>query len=139
MKICCTCKREFDESCFYKNNGKKDGLASACKQCEAEKKKDHYLKYKQEYVSRAKKNKKNHWSWYKDLKSLLVCSKCGESHVACLHFHHVNPNEKEYSVSEMARRGFAKQRILDEIKKCKVLCSNCHAKLHFEMSGWSSG
>lgn len=33
MKICCHCKRELDESCFYKNKSSKDGLHPECKDC----------------------------------------------------------------------------------------------------------
>lgn len=33
MKKCSSCKTEKEESCFHKNNFKKDGLASECKEC----------------------------------------------------------------------------------------------------------
>lgn len=42
---------------------------------------------------------------------------------------HINPEEKTYSISHMIHRHFTKQSILDEIKKCRLLCCSCH-RLH---------
>ena len=69
-------------------------------------------------------------AWYIELKSSLVCLHCGESHPACLQFHHADPTEKEISVCDAVRRGWSRARILVELKKCEVLCANCHAKHH---------
>jgi len=68
-------------------------------------------------------------AWYIELKSRLVCS-CGESHPACIQFHHVDAKAKEMSVSDAIRRRWGKARILAEMEKCEVLCANCHIKLH---------
>jgi len=35
-------------------------------------------------------------------------------------------------VSYMVRQKLSRQRILDEIAKCDILCANCHRKLHYE-------
>jgi hypothetical protein len=69
-------------------------------------------------------------TWYTELKSLLVCARCGEDHLACLQFHHADPKEKEIEISEAVRRGFSRSRIMREIAKCEVLCANCHIKHH---------
>ena len=45
MRICSKCKRELDESCYTKNNSRKDGLCTYCKDCLREynsKRKDRY-------------------------------------------------------------------------------------------------
>ena len=60
------------------------------------------------------------------------CSKCPESHIACLDFHHRNPKEKDFAVSRAIDRKCSKEKILKEIAKCDILCSNCHRKLHWE-------
>jgi hypothetical protein len=67
--------------------------------------------------------------WMNEIKSTLKCEKCGENHIATLDFHHINPNEKEFQI---AQSYFSKEKILEEMKKCIVLCSNCHRKLHWE-------
>lgn len=69
-------------------------------------------------------------AWYAELKSRLVCARCGESHPACLQFHHPDAAGKEESVAEAVRRGWGRARILHELEKCEVLCANCHAKHH---------
>ena len=71
-----------------------------------------------------------------DYKSGRNCS-CGESHPACLDFHHIG-NDKEYSISQLASRGWSKDRVLSEIKKCVLICANCHRKLHY-MAPLSNG
>jgi len=68
--------------------------------------------------------------WFVELKTSLVCVRCGESHPACIQFHHADPAEKEMSVSDAVRRGWSRKRILAELGKCEVLCANCHAKHH---------
>lgn len=87
---------------------------------------DYAAKHKQA-VSR---NRKNIQAWLRSYKERLKCARCGESHPACLHFHHTDPNEKEVTLSLAARNGWSKAKILGEIIKCEVLCANCHAKHH---------
>ena len=68
-----------------------------------------------------------------EYKKTLKCSVCGENHPATLDFHHNSPEEKEGNVSQLnSKKGWSFARILTEIEKCTVLCSNCHRKLHYE-------
>lgn len=60
----------------------------------------------------------------------IKCSRCPESDIACLDFHHRNPAEKTGEVAYLARVGNL-ERALEEFKKCDVLCANCHRKLHY--------
>jgi hypothetical protein len=46
-----------------------------------------------------------------------------------LAFHHLDTSKKERNISELAP-GWSIDRILKEIAKCKVLCHNCHTKVH---------
>ena len=68
--------------------------------------------------------------WWRALKATLKCEECGESHPDCLDFHHNNPAEKEMCLYQIGSRGWGKKRILEEVAKCRVLCSNCHRKFH---------
>ena len=69
-------------------------------------------------------------SFFHDLKKSLRCELCLESCVVCLDFHHKDPSVKDRGVSEIVSRGWSKKRILAEVSKCVVLCSNCHRKVH---------
>jgi hypothetical protein len=65
-----------------------------------------------------------------EYKSKLKCSRCPETHPACLEFHHRDPKEKDFQLGDMVRLGYGWETILTEIKKCEVLCANCHRKEH---------
>jgi|GEM_PF-2320690 hypothetical protein len=62
------------------------------------------------------------------------CQKCGyDTCWRALHFHHINPEEKEFAIFE-SRAGRKRVRNWEklklEINKCILLCSNCHTELH---------
>jgi transposase len=67
------------------------------------------------------------------VKAILVaeaggrCRRCGfAEHPAALHFHHVDPAQKEFGVSGAGvTRSIERARA--EARKCVLLCSNCHA------------
>jgi hypothetical protein len=70
--------------------------------------------------------------WWRELKATKRCEQCGESDPACLHFHHDDPTTKEFDIAAAASQGWSRDRILAEVAKCRVLCANCHLKLHWE-------
>jgi transposase len=57
------------------------------------------------------------------------CILCGyDGHPRALHFHHLDPAEKRYTLSRAGHtRNFAEA--LAEAKKCVLLCANCHAEV----------
>jgi hypothetical protein len=66
---------------------------------------------------------------YAGLKAGLACSVCGETHPACLDFHHRDPYKKSFNLAE-GWKTRTWQEILDEVDKCDILCANCHRKHH---------
>jgi Fe-S-cluster-containing dehydrogenase component len=64
-----------------------------------------------------------------DYKRCMACRVCREKEPACLDFHHTDPAEKDFTVSEALHK-FSLKRIMAEISKCIVLCANCHRKYH---------
>jgi len=63
------------------------------------------------------------------LKANVGCQKCGfDEHASALHFHHKNPENKECSINRdytLGNIGWEKTK--KEIKKCDILCANCHS------------
>lgn len=58
------------------------------------------------------------------------CIFCGYSKcVGALELHHVNPDEKDFSLSV---RGLTRswERIKVELEKCILVCANCHREVH---------
>ncbi|MGE0401237.1 MAG: hypothetical protein AB7T06_31300 [Kofleriaceae bacterium] len=70
--------------------------------------------------------------WLDELRAKHSCDACGETTVECLQFHHLDPTQKDLAISQVITNGWSKERILREIAKCRVLCANCHLKLHWE-------
>lgn len=56
------------------------------------------------------------------------CVDCGEIDVRCLEFDHRDRTTKLAAVSQMIARQFSWEKIMAEIDKCDVRCSNCHRK-----------
>ena len=71
-------------------------------------------------------------AWFQNLKSTLKCGHCPENHPATLDFHHLDGRKKDRAVCVSISNGWSKERVLKEISKCKVLCANCHRKLHWD-------
>ena len=100
------------------------------KQKQAQKK--HYLKNKKQYKDNRKKNIEKCKKWFRLYKSKLSCKKCKCNDARCLDFHHLNPEDKKFTITNGVRYGYAINRIKEEIKKCIVLCANCHMKEHWQ-------
>lgn len=57
-----------------------------------------------------------------------VCSRCGESSIEKLEFHHFG--EKDFTIGHSKTKRIS---VLEaEIKKCIILCANCHNKEHHD-------
>lgn len=60
------------------------------------------------------------------------CSSCGyDKYSGALDLHHRDPREKDVKFRSM--RSWSWERIVEEIKKCDLLCKNCHAERHADM------
>lgn len=133
MKRCPKCKEVKNETDFARNSSKKDGLNSNCKACQKITKDKHYINNKTSYKEKSKQQKHKIIKQIMEVKQSLACIKCGNNHPAVLDFHHRNPKEKEVNISQaLSRFGWGLERVLKEIEKCDVLCSNCHRILHYE-------
>ena len=132
-KICSKCKISKDISNFGINKGNKTGLSVWCKGCIRERSRKHYIENKQSYLDNYKKINKQKREWYNELKQDKKCEKCGFTHLAVLDFHHLDPSQKEFNIAEMygKKGGNVEEKILNEIKKCCILCSNCHRIFHY--------
>lgn len=93
----------------------------------------HYQENKEAYKERDRRRKEEVRQWLLEYKRQLKCSKCDESYPACLEFHHRDPSQKDIGIAEAISNRWSPTRILTEIAKCDVLCSNCHHKVHWEL------
>jgi ribosomal protein L30E len=59
------------------------------------------------------------------------CEKCEyKKCIEALEFHHLNPNEKDFTISG---KSWSFDRLKEEVDKCILVCSNCHKEIHYEL------
>ncbi len=102
-------------------------------------------------MSNRKKTQKRRQHWLSRYKTIKGCSICGYNDYAlALDFAHIDPSEKSVEITKhgpcgsgigkmycrisvkdkMKNRQYLKE-LMDEIRKCKILCKNCHVKETF--------
>lgn len=130
MKKCSRCgeKKSLDE--FHNAKSKKDGKQPYCKKCLNENsKKDYKINDRKNlFVQRGNKRRELCVEISNFIKENNGCFCCSEKAGCCLDFHHCE-NNKDKNVSDFAMAK-SKVKLLNEIKKCVVVCSNCHRKIH---------
>jgi hypothetical protein len=92
----------------------------------------YYQANKQKVIERNNITKAKARSRWQTFKATLKCNRCGENHPATLDFHHIDSsdptNRKVHKLMSNGRYRDA----MEEIKKCEVLCANCHRKHHYD-------
>jgi hypothetical protein len=144
MQVCNKCSIAKPKSEFFFRDKRKGTLHRHCKQCYSKKRKsyyqEHYQKYQAAYKLRAlSRNNRLRIELRKRLLEYLYdksCTFCGVSDIRVLDFDHINPSEKAFSVARALTDCVAWDRILAEIKKCQILCANCHRIRTAEQFGW---
>ncbi len=109
-----------------------------CLKCEKHKKfEDFYFrKSKNIYNSWCKQCvydfQKNRWKLRKRYMLELCggkCCICGyNNNIAALEFHHKKEKDKKYSGSHLL--SLSQEKMIKELKKCILLCANCHREIH---------
>lgn len=83
------------------------------------------------------KNSEGVIRWRIKTKSLIIehmggcCQICGYNRCQnALDLHHINPKLKELTFGEIRANPVAIAKIAEELKKCILLCANCHREFH---------
>ena len=69
-------------------------------------------------------------SWVNAYKAYHGCLFCEERDPACLDCHHRDTETKIATVSSMVASGRPIRVVIHEVRKCDVVCANCHRKTH---------
>ena len=131
MKICVKCNESKEKSEFCKDKNREDGLQPLCKAC-------HSLWYRGSFTqtkeNRDSRNLKRRSDWKIFIDGFKTkCRFCDEHIPEILDFHHKDPVTKEFQMANLCVRTFNetyKQQAREEIRKCVIVCSNCHRKIH---------
>jgi hypothetical protein len=133
FKICRKCQGSKPLEEFSVHAGRKDGRQGKCKACATEVSKEWYKAHKNDpnVAKRMKEYNKAKIQELRDeidaLKRETGCRYCPINEPCCLDFHH--PGEKDRDVSHWVRMK-SKYKLYEEVKRCVVVCSNCHRKIH---------
>lgn len=127
-KKCSKCQQTKNLSEFAKKT--KNKFQSICKVCHKEYASEHYKKNKTIYKERAKisnqKIMERNIKFINEQKN-SKCVDCKKKYPYwVMDFDHLVPEKKEDNISTLARNGASLNRIIKEIRKCDLVCSNCH-------------
>jgi hypothetical protein len=116
-----------DFSWRRRHKGQRD---SFCKPCRSAYGREHYLANKERYIAQAAVVKervaRERTFWLIEYFKTHPCVDCGQDDPVVLEFDHVL-GEKEFDVGR-AVYGRNWESILEEIRKCEVVCANCHRR-----------
>ncbi len=103
------------------------------------------IKNVNKFHTKGKENRRNSWckicvyecqkNRWKDRKRKAVelsggkCQDCGyNKNLSVFDFHHLDPSKKEFGWGKLRQRKWSD--IIKELKKCILLCANCHRERH---------
>lgn len=66
-----------------------------------------------------------------NFKAQIGCKDCGESAYFILCFHHEDRKDKNFQFFDIMNNEMEWEEIFNEIKKCDVMCLNCHRRWHY--------
>lgn len=131
-KICTKCGEDKPITEFNWRDKKKGRKHSNCKSCVSKRDKEKYdtnSERRKKVRERALVAYKRNREFVQRVKRLSKCSKCSEDRWYCLDFHHCGG--KDLEISDMVT-GFSIERIKNEMRKCEILCANCHREEHYK-------
>lgn len=128
MKTCNKCKQVKPIDDFPLNKTHKDGHGNSCLICQREYTKNHYFNNKFQYLKRNKRRVNEIRDFILLLRKENPCEICGEARWWVLDFHH--KDGKTDDIARLIPKGF--KAVKDELKKCIIVCANCHRDIHYK-------
>jgi len=119
--------REYNREYYHKNKERD-------KEKNREKSHRYLLKHRTEMTEKARNNYRiRRREWLDVIRNLNMdkCSRCGYGeHFCAIEFHHVDPITKMETISRLMKNK-PTPKLINELKKCIPVCSNCHKVIHF--------
>lgn len=123
MKFCAKCSQNLPDESFHRRGVI---LQSWCKTCRKSFDAGFYRSNKKQIKAQKKIWRGETKVWYNSLKS-GPCADCGgRFHAEAMHWDHLPEFKKNNCLSILLRK-HNKSGIVEEIKKCELVCANCHA------------
>lgn len=131
MKKCKMCARVLPLTEFSRKNADRETWNSYCRACQREYSRGHYARNQEKHNTRRYINQRRYVARNRQLMVEYLrdkpCVDCGLVDFVVMEFDHVKGTKSD-DVSRMLQNGTRWQRILEEIAKCDIRCSNCHRR-----------
>ncbi len=130
MLTCSKCGLKKPEKDFYKRSNKKRGFSYSCIVCDKKYHREYYKKDRENSIIRSKRTRYKIKTKLDLLKVETGCKICGFNKSSfALDYHHIDPATKLDSIGNLYHNS-SKKSLDEEIKKCVLLCANCHRMVH---------
>ena len=129
-RICPRCKASLPITEFRFQNISKNQRYSYCRTCRSLILKDHYRRNKDAYLKRNARFRLRNSEIIREHKS-KPCADCGIQYpYYVMDFDHRQDENKVINLANASR--MTRPKILEEIAKCDVVCSNCHRERTYQ-------
>lgn len=141
MKRCFRCDISKPRSAFHRSVLRSDGLQVYCTACRAEIDHERYERRVGRAVPRRRQlpsDGPSRAAWLRSLKDGRPCRDCGQTFpTEAMQWDHLPGFEK---VGEISSDFWGRPRddILRELRKCELVCANCHVIRTFRRNGWGA-
>jgi hypothetical protein len=112
-RVCVECNIEKNKIEFGFRHNRINKTHAVCKKCTT--------------ILKIKKQRENKQKCVDYLGGECIVCKYKKS-INSLHFHHLDPSIKEFTIGETHSRSF--ETIIKELDKCILVCANCHGEIH---------
>jgi hypothetical protein len=131
IKWCYDCRRFKPIDAFAFADKAKGTRQGRCRECHATYRRQHYIRNRDTYikqeVARIRRYRDENRPLIREYLRAHPCVDCGEADIVVLDFDHRDPAAKRYNVTLLAAHK-SWTRVMAEIEKCDVRCSNCHRR-----------
>lgn len=109
-----------------------NGRQSYCRECQRQYDAAWYRANKTRRKEKVRADRAAYVAWLDSLKEGKECADCGRTYPPyVMEWDHMPGTEKKLVLADVRRSTHARQRILDEIAKCELVCANCHRERTF--------
>lgn len=138
-RTCTVCGKDKPLKSFRKDSRHTSDKCSACRsRLYREKKGEEFLVKRRAYMKKRRRTTTVQSQVRRARRKLALmtalgfpkCRDCPVFDWRALSFHHRDPATKKFKISTGIRRNYAFDVVLEEAKKCDVVCLSCHAVLH---------
>jgi hypothetical protein len=125
-KTCSRCKKKKPVEQFPWKSKAEGTRISYCAPCRGQYNREYYSKNPAQRVLITKRNRDRIYVFLDEMKQ-QPCKDCKNTFPPCaMEFDHLNPKTKLGTIARLVHEGASKERLLKEIKKCDLVCANCH-------------